>query len=364
MSMQTTEERGVPQGEHVVLPGRSTLSDWEGARVFLEVVRRGSFRAAAAQLGQSLNVVRRKIEEFEHHLGVPLMTRHYDGVRLTLEGEQVLAAAEKMEAASFDVLRARDKSKSGLSGEIRIAVTEGLGTFWIGPRLVEYQRANPNLMIDLNCAMECADMLRMEADLAIQLTRPEVPDLKLVKLGRLHLMYFAAKSYVELFGQPACMEDLVNHRMIIQSSDNAKWREYYDRHFPGVPGPGFVSLRTNVSSATYWTIAKGGGIGLLPTYAQAIGAKLIPLNLGIHETVDIWLTYHSDSQRIPRVRHLIDWTIGAFSPHTFPWFRDEFIHPDDLEKVYRGEPLVNMFAGFSSDSDISGVSHTSDRRSS
>ncbi len=349
VSMQAAKERGVPHGEHVVGPTQPALADWEGARVFLEVVRHGSFRSAAPHLHQSFNVVRRRIKQFEQSLGVTLMTRHVDGVRLTAEGEQVLAAAEQMEAASFGVLRARDKTHGGLSGEVRIAVTEGLGTFWIGPRLVEYQRANPKLMIDLHCAMESADVLRMEADLGIQLTRPQMPDLKLVKLGRLHLMYFASRSYIQLFGQPESVKDIVNHHMIIQSSNNTKWREFYDRHFPGIPGPGFVSLRTNVSSATYWAIAKGGGIGLLPTYAQAIGAKLIPLNLDVRESLDIWLTYHPDAQRIPRVHHLIDWVIQAFSPQKFPWFRDEFIHPDELEMVYRGEPLVNMFAGFVAD---------------
>ena len=43
---------------------------------------------------------------------------------------------------------------------------------------------------------------------------------------------------------------------------------------------------------------------------------------------------------------MIDWVIKAFSPHQFPWFRDEFIHPDELASAYSGEPLVNMFAGF------------------
>jgi hypothetical protein len=85
---------------------------------------------------------------------------------------------------------------------------------------------------------------------------------------------------------------------------------------------------------------------VLPTYAQAIGAQLVPLDLGVHETVDIWLTYHPDARRIARVSRMIDWAIKAFSPQKFPWFRDEFIPPNELAAAYRGEPLVNMFAGF------------------
>ena len=52
----------------------------------------------------------------------------------------------------------------------------------------------------------------------------------------------------------------------------------------------------------------------------------------------------------PRVKQLIDWTIQAFDGRKYPWFRDEFVHPHDLQKSYKGEPLVNLFAGFMKES--------------
>jgi DNA-binding transcriptional LysR family regulator len=233
-----------------------------------------------------------------------------------------------------------------MSGEVRLAVTEGLGTAWIAPRLVEFQRANPNLIIDLNCAMRSADVLRMEADVAIQITRPTNPDLRLVKLGRLHFLPFAAPSYLETFGAPKSIRDLVNHRILVQADDTAQWRDLYDKLFPGISPTRIIALRTNVSSAHYWSIAKGAGIGLLPTYAQWVGAEIVPLDLGIHETVDIWLTYHPDAKRIARVSRLIEWAISAFSPQKYPWFRDEFIHSNELKDAYRGDPLPTVFSDF------------------
>jgi DNA-binding transcriptional LysR family regulator len=343
--MYALDERGVPQTEHAMRPAARNAPDWESARIFLELVRAGSFRKAAQKCGQSVNALRRRIDGLQKALGVTLLTRHVDGIRTTDEGENVLAAIMQMEAASFGLLRATDHTTT-LSGEVRLAVTEGLGTFWIAPRLVEFQRANPNLLVDVNCAMKSADVLRMEADIAIQITRPTAPDLRVVKLGRLHFVLFASPSYLQTFGTPKSAQDLAKHRIIIQSDDNVQWRKLYDRLFPGLPAVGLVALRTNVSSAHYWSIANGAGIGVLPTYAQAIGAQLVPLDLGIHETVDIWLTYHPDARRIARVSRMIDWVIKAFSPHQFPWFRDEFIHPDELASAYSGEPLVNMFAGF------------------
>jgi DNA-binding transcriptional LysR family regulator len=243
------------------------------------------------------------------------------------------------------LVQAGEQTQVSLSGEVRLAVTEGLGTFWIMPQLVEFQQANPRLLVDVHCAMKSADMLRMEADVAIQLMRPTAPDLRMVKLGRLHCMLFAAPSYIETFGRPKTIADLRNHRLLIQTSENTKWQDYYDRLLPGVPAADVVALRTNVSSAHYWSIVRGAGIGVLPTYTRWVGSHLVPIDLDAHEYVDIWLTYHPEAKRIPRVARLIDWAIQCFSPERFPWFRDEFIHPEKLMDFYRGEnegipPLV------------------------
>ena len=72
---------------------------------------------------------------------------------------------------------------------------------------------------------------------------------------------------------------------------------------------------------------------------------------------DIWLTYHPDAVRIPRVRRMVDWLIDAFDPRRFPWFRDEFIHPKDLPREYRGAPIVNLFEGFLGANDQNNATH-------
>lgn len=216
----------------------------------------------------------------------------------------------------------------------------------MGPRLVDFQRIYPKLVIDMSCASQSADVLRMEADASVQLTRPTSPDLKVVKLGRMRAIPFAAQSYIDRYGAPKNREELLRHRICLQVTEQLPITRDYDKYFPGVPQPGFVAMRTNVGSAHYWSIAKGAGIGLLPTYALAIGAPLVPVDIGMCFPTDIWLAYHPDASRIPRVRRLLDWVINAFDPQKFPWFQDEFIHPRDLPPIVEGEAVVNMFAGF------------------
>ena len=341
--MHSPERRGAPTGAHI--PGR--MANWDLVRIFLEVARIGSFRAAAEQLNMSANFLSKRISLLERAYKTTLMTRHVDGIRLTPEGRQVLEAARRMEDASFGLDRALSQTTPALSGEVRLAVTEGLGTFWLAPRLVEFQRAYPGLLVDLKCEMRSADVLRLEADVAVQLEEPENPDLKRIKIGRLHIMPFVSPSYVDIYGMPKDEDDIrQNHRIVLQDADQTKGKELYDK-YAHREQVGFVAMRNNVSTAHLWSIAKGAGIGWLPTYVPALGDPLIPLDIGYKFELDIWLAYHPDAKKIPRVRQLIDWTVQSFDGRKYPWFGDEFVHPRDLQRAYKdAKPLVNLFAGF------------------
>jgi len=319
------------------------VPDWEAAHTFLEVARCGSFRAAAQKLNQSVNVLRRRLDSFEDELGVPLLIRHMHGVQLTDEGSKIFAAAAQMESASFDLLLARKLSDKGIDGEVRLAVTEGLGSGWLVPKLVDFQRANPRLTVNLRCGQSPPDLLRLEADLSVQLERPKEPDLKVVKLGRMHVMLFAARSYLDTYGYPASAGDLTEHRIVVMADEERKWEDYYHKHLPGFSAAKLVSLRNNVSSAHFSSIANGAGIGFLPTYVQAVNTNLVPLHLGIDGAFDIWLTYRGDAKRMPRIRRTIEWVAQICDPRIFPWFRDEFIHPDRFPEIYQGPSAKNAF---------------------
>src|SRR3954469_3878973 len=296
--MHSLAERGVPLEERPKT-NISGLSDWDAARIFLEVVRCGSFRSAAERLSLSINAVRRRIDDFERQTGTTLFTRDVHGTRLTDEGALVVSAVEQMEAAAFDVLRTSDSTTNALAGEVRVAITEGLGTFWLAPRLVEFQQAYPKILVDLHCAMRSADVSRHEADIAIHLARPATLDVKLVRLGRMHVMFFASQKYLDTYGMPKSVEDVVKHRLVLQVSDEAAANDAFASFFPGYQQRDLVVMRTNVSSANYWAVAHGAGIGVFPTYACAFGGKIIPLEVDLPWSYDIWLSYHATSGRIP-----------------------------------------------------------------
>lgn len=323
-------QRGAAKTQHEQLstPG-GFYWDWNDVRLFLACVKLGSFRKAAHERGVSSATVTRRINKFEKLLGVKLLHRLHDGVSLTAAGESIRKSAERMEAAFFDVVRNTTPSTRPQRAVVRLSITDGLGVYWVMPRLVDFARQHPSILVDLRCGMESADVLRMEAELAVQLVQPTAPDLMVTRLGRLHVYPFAAPSYVERHGLPKSKADMIHHRLVQQAGpqvDAGAWARLL-----GIPNiDNNIGIRSNASAAVFYAIERGAGIGALPTYACALDADVIPVDIGIDLSLDIWLTYHPDVRKTKEVALVIEWVRNIFDPQHYPWFRDEFIHPNDL----------------------------------
>jgi len=212
------------------------------------------------------------------------------------------------------------------------------------PQLVEFQRANPKLTMNVTSGPRSADLLRLEADLSVQLQRPKEPNLKVMKLGCLHVTLFAARSYLEACGTPASVADLKNHHFAVLA--DAVWEDGYRRIFGDLSPDGLVTLRNTSSAGHFWSVVKGAGIGALPTYCMGLGANLVPLDFGgtAIDSTDIWLAYHPDAKRAARIQRTIEWLVQCYDPRRYPWFRDEYIHPDRFSEMYKGGPLAGTFA--------------------
>jgi DNA-binding transcriptional LysR family regulator len=102
------------------------MANWDLVRIFLEVARVGSFRAAAERLNMSANFLSKRISMLEQAYKTTLMTRHVDGIRLTREGLQVLEAAKRLEEAAFGLDCALNQATPALSGAVRARTCRGL----------------------------------------------------------------------------------------------------------------------------------------------------------------------------------------------------------------------------------------------
>ncbi len=329
---------------------------WNMVSHFLSIADAESFKGATRTTGRSINTLRSHIEQLEHALGTVLFLRSCRGLTLTAAGHDFYAQAKLMRPpnplSSRRIDRVMDRRGHAYAlapDELRLAVTEGLGTFWIIPRLSEYKKLAPDVRVKLDCRMASAEMNRRTIDLAVQLDRPSDPALICVKLGTLHLMPFASLDYIATHGSPGSIDEALGHRFVIQVAEQVR-SDIFALYAGSTPPPQLVAMETNTSSAHYWAVANSVGIGILPTYARAITRRVIPLDMEIKLRRDIWLIYHPDVRRSRTHRHAIEWLRAAFDPRRYPWFAENFVHPHDFEQRFddaeQNSTVVSLFAGF------------------
>jgi DNA-binding transcriptional LysR family regulator len=324
--MQQLLHRGAAVMQH----GEEALgASWDDLKLFLACAKYKSFRNAAEELGLTSTTLMRRIDRLEESIGCKLFLRDQSGLTLSDDGTAMIADVTHMERHAFNVFRRASRASGDTAGTVRVAVTEGPGNFWILPRLIDFQKTYRKITVDLRCAMEQADVARLESDIAIQLEPPTNPDLIVAKLGRLHIYPFVSREYESLHGVPSSLAELKNHRIIKQSAPQVD-----DGAYARVLGlkslEGIVGIKTNSSVGVLYAVERGAGIGFLPTVSIALGAPLVAVDLGVSHHADLWLTYHREFRSSERHKIVVDWLRRIFDPKVHPCFRDEFIHPNAL----------------------------------
>src|SRR3954462_8123853 len=324
--MQQLLHRGAAMMQH-----REEALDmsWDDLKLFLACAKYKSFRNAAEELGLTSTTLMRRIDRLQENICCKLFLRDQSGLTLSDGGTGMIADVAEMERHAFNVLRRASQSSNDPAGTVRVAGTEGPGNFCVLPRLIDFQKTCRRITVDLRCAMEQADVARLEADIAVQLEPPTNPDLIIAKLGRLHIYPFVSKEYENLYGVPATLAELKNHRIIKQSAPQVD-----DGAYARVLGlkslEGIVGIKTNSSVGVLYAVERGAGIGFLPTVSIALGAPLVAVDLGVSHHADLWLTYHKEFRASERHKIVVDWLKKIFDPKIHPCFRDEFIHPNAL----------------------------------
>jgi DNA-binding transcriptional LysR family regulator len=324
--------------------GRTDLV--KGVMSVLGVARAGSFRGAMRRGGTGFRKLFNDVKSVEETLGILIFHRTQDGIVLTPEGRAIIEHASKIEETLNEIQRLGRSMGAQQEGEVLLAATEGLGTFWISPRLGDFKRAHEQISISLHPSMSLVDMRRFEIDLALQVVEPILPEIRRTRIGTLHMMLTASPGYIERYGMPRTPAELENHFFVFHTSPQSSDRQIIERAMgKQLKRDQFIVLRN--SSAHYMTVEHGEGIGFLPTYGFAVGAKTVPIDLPIRYSVDIWLCFHEQSRSIHRVSVVIDWLIAVFDPRLYPWFRREFVPPRRFDEIIAEQGIESLVKRFS-----------------
>lgn len=305
--------------------------DWDTLRVFRVVAELSSMSAAAARLGESPPTISRKIDDLERTLDIQVFLRSTRGVTLTEPGKQVLRYVNSMAEAAEALRRTTAPSGAAVTGSITLCTGDGLGPYWIAPRLSQFHREHPNIQIRMKVSDEPPDVHEDGNDIAISFSEQRQPDVIAHKLGVQHYVGFASEKYLEDFGQPENLHEYHKHRCILHTSYANQVERWAPRMSEYRRMVDFAFI-TNSGTAIVETCARDGGIAILPSYMSLLDKRLVPLELPELAPVKFWITYTERVRRLPQGKLLIDWIRQLFELPEAIWFDDEFVHPRDYNQ--------------------------------
>ncbi|MBO0906378.1 LysR family transcriptional regulator [Jiella sonneratiae] len=112
------------------------------------IARHGTIAAAARQLGLTAPAVTLQVKQLEEEAGLALFDRTSEGMRLTVPGEAVLAAANAIETSLRALGDEIDSIKGVRSGKIHLGVVSTAKYF--APRLIAaFRQSHPEIEVKL-----------------------------------------------------------------------------------------------------------------------------------------------------------------------------------------------------------------------
>ncbi|WP_338464645.1 LysR family transcriptional regulator [Franconibacter daqui] len=274
--------------------------EWGDVRIFLAVLRKGSFGEAARSLGVSHPTIGRRIKALEAEAQQALFRRTRDGLVLTDAGDRVLALAEAVENSALAMERRLAGNHERLEGILRISSAEWFANYVLAPVLCELTRRHPAIVPEVIASYRLLNLSRRDADIAFRIvpfTEPDIVQRRLMSIP--YALYGSPETAHIAQHNPAAVGLILMNTAQSHFSDVA-W--LLDR-FP-------LSRRvfTSTSRAVQAQMCQRGmGIAVLPRpIGDAIaGLQSIPMPEP-PPSKDIWVGYHSDLRHMDRLRVMLD----------------------------------------------------------
>jgi DNA-binding transcriptional LysR family regulator len=198
---------------------------------FAETAKRGSFAAAARELGTAPSTLAKAVGRLEASLGVKLFHRTTRQVNLTADGERLFTRCQRVLSEIEDLRSDAAGTRALPSGVLRVDLPIVYGRRVLLPVLARLVEHHPALQLDVRLHDSYTDLIRDGIDLAVRVG--ELADSQLVarRFAQQQMVLCASPGYLASRGTPQTLEQLcqpgahaaVVHRMP-SSGRTRPWR--------------------------------------------------------------------------------------------------------------------------------------------
>jgi DNA-binding transcriptional LysR family regulator len=291
-------------------------------RLFVEVMRQGSFAAVARDRNIDPSSVSRAIANLEEELGIRLFQRTTRQLSPTEAGTTYFARIEPLVEEMQQAIDVAADVSGQPKGKLRVTASVSFGLKRIVPLLPKFESLYPDLTVDLLLTDAVIDLFTERMDVAVRLGLLADATLIAQQLMRTHYSVCASPDYLQRSGQLEKPIDIERHNCLLfpLAGFRSRWI-FKDQH--GERSEVSVHGRTLISSAIalQQCAIAGMGLALLPNW-------LIDEDLRTGSLINIfpdyavtatdfstaaWLVYPSRAYVPLKVRVFIDFLKNSIS---------------------------------------------------
>lgn len=292
----------------------------EEMKNFVRIVEAGSITRAAEQRNTVKSAVSKRLSELEKRLGISLLKRTTRRQMLTDAGEEyyrhcvrILDDIDELESSLADKMAAP-------AGRIRMSAPISFGLMHLNPALLSFNRAYPEIELDVDFNDRRQDLVAEGLDVAIRIARLADSSLKARRLATTRMLICGSPAYFEQHGLPESANALLDgHVKLHYSHVSPVWPLRDDKgNTLSINLPAVMSA--NNGQFLHDAALEGKGLILSPDFIVA-GAlrdgrlKSVLENCIPDNTIGIYAVYPQTRYLSRRVSLLIAHLKAHFSAH-------------------------------------------------
>lgn len=288
------------------------MKNWEAMEAFVEVVRQGSFSAAAIKLSVSASHISRLVTQLESELGSTLLFRTTRRIRLSEAGELYYQHCRGLPAALSSAEEVISSLNQAPIGAFKMTCATTFGERYIAPVMNDFLTTHPKIELDLHLTNRAVDLIEENYDLAIRMGAMKDSSLLSRRLCDRKEFLCASREYIDQFGMPHTLSELSKHKCLIGSKSHWLFQQNGQRKEVKVSS----QWRSNSGLALLDAVKKGLGIAQLPDYyvqEEFDSGRLVPLlSQYQYPYSGVWLVYPKVHHPSPKLKAICDYLIDCF----------------------------------------------------
>lgn len=277
------------------------------------VARKGSFTAAAGELGVSTSALSQTIKQLERNLGCILLNRSTRSVSLTELGTRLLEKSQPALQQLQSALEDLGQSRGQPTGTLRLNLPRSAWPTVLAPALQDFQSQYPDIKLELYFEESLIDIVKGGFDAGIRNAEAAPADMTAIRISPpFRFVVAGAPDYLNRQGRPQHPSDLVQHDCIPYRFDSSGLYRRWEFETQGQAFTVTVDGPMILNDALIMLDCGVRGLGLIYTTSDLAAGPVArgELELLLEDyapTPDCFYLYYPDRHQVsPKLRALID----------------------------------------------------------